>query len=74
MNSWKDSVLAFLVQLSLALGGVMGLLFLGLWMSGNTVTDAERQFLKNATSLKAECEKPLPRTQQCVLQYIPEQQ
>lgn len=52
----------------------MGLLFLGLWMSGNTITDAERQFLKNTTSLKAECEKPLPRTQQCVIQYIPEQQ
>lgn len=74
MNSWKESVLAFLVHLILVFGGMIGLLFLGLWMTGNTVTDAERQFLKNATSLKAECEKPLPRTQQCVLQYIPEQQ
>lgn len=45
-----------------------------MFLSGNTVTDAEKQFLKNATSLKAECEKPLPRTQQCVLKYIPEQQ
>lgn len=74
MNSWKDSVLAFLVHLILVFGGMIGLLFLGLWMTGNTVTDAERQFFKNATSLKAECEAPLPRTQQCVLQYIPEQQ
>lgn len=74
MNSWKDSVLAFLVQLSLVFGMMIGLSFLMLWMSGNTVTDAEKQFLKNATSLKVECEKPLPRTQQCVLQYIPEQQ
>lgn len=74
MNSWKDSVLAFLVQLILVFGGMMGLLLLGLWMTENTVSEAERQFLKNATSLKAECEKSLPRTQQCVLQYVPEQQ
>lgn len=48
--------------------------WLVLFLSENTVTDAERQFLKNATSLKAECEEPLPRTQQCVLQYVPKQQ
>lgn len=74
MNSWKDSVLAFLVQLSLVFGVMLGLFFLGMWVFGNTITDVEKQFLKNATSLKAECEKPLPRTQQCVIQYIPEQQ
>lgn len=74
MNSWKAEVLAFLVQLSLVIGVMLGLSFIGLWMFGNTITDVEKQFLKNAASLKAECEKPLPRTQQCVIQYIPEQQ
>lgn len=66
----KDVVISMVVGLFLIPIFAWFLLFL----NGNTVTDAEMQFLKYATSLKAECEKPLPRTQQCVLQYIPEQQ
>lgn len=66
----KDVVISMVLGLFLLPIFVWFILFL----TGNTVTDAERQFLKNVTSLKAECEKTLPRTQQCVLQYIPEQQ
>lgn len=64
------------VLISMAVGLFLIPLFIWfmLFLTGNTVTDAEKQFLKYATSLKAECEKPLPRTQHCVLQYVPEQQ
>lgn len=66
----KDLVISMVVSVFL----VPIFIWTMLSVTGNTVTDDERQFLKNATSLKAECEKTLPRTQQCVLQYIPEQQ
>lgn len=44
------------------------------YLNGNIVTDQERTFLEEVVSLKQQCEVTLPRTQQCVLQYIPEQQ
>lgn len=65
-------------EIVISVGVGLFLLFIFNWfilfLSGNIITDVEKQFLKNATSLKVECEKPLPRTQQCVLQYTPEQQ
>lgn len=44
------------------------------YLNGNIVSDAQRDFLKESVTLKQQCELPLPRTQQCVLQYVPEQQ
>lgn len=66
----KDIVISMVMGLFLMPIFIWFMLFL----SGNTITDTEKQFLKNVTSLKAECEMTLPRTEHCVLQFVPAQQ
>lgn len=42
--------------------------------SGNLVTDHQKEFLHQAREMKRECEMTLPRTEHCVLQFVPAQQ
>ena len=67
MRGLVDIVLFFVMAVST-------MTLITLHTSGNIVSDREKHLLKESVALKQQCEKPLPRTQQCVLQYIPEQQ
>lgn len=42
--------------------------------SGNIMTDQQKEFLHQAWEMKQKCEMPLPRTEHCVLQFVPAQQ
>lgn len=62
-----------LLSLFLVIGGVI----LSVWvvwdLSGNVVTDQQKEFLHQAREMKRECEMYLPRTEHCVLQFVPAQ-
>lgn len=57
---------------------VLGSIILSGWVlldsSGNLVTDQQKEFLHQAREMKKECEMTLPRTEHCVLQFVPAQQ
>lgn len=68
----RDDIINFIYLGFLAVFCLGGLAWV--YLGGNIVSDVQRDFLKESVTLKQQCELPLPRTQQCVLQYIPEQQ
>jgi len=66
----KDVILSIL----LAFISVILFILVGTSISGNIMTDQQKEFLHQAREMKRECEMTLPRTEHCVLQFVPAQQ
>lgn len=66
----KDVILSILI----AIASVILFILIGTSISGNIMTDQQKEFLHQAWEMKRECEMVLPRTEHCVLQFVPAQQ
>lgn len=60
--------------LFIVIGGIIFSVWVVLDSSGNLVTYQQKEFLHQAREMKRECEMALPRTEYCVLQFVPAQQ